>query len=720
MKIKSIKLKNFQSYYGEENDIQFTSGLNVITGSIASGKSKLFDAFYWTLNDKIFVTGKDWVKTKELNIDFINDKAKFECNDINSLVETYVEIVVSQKNSKIGNKETDFTIRRELFIKRRNAGNSYSTNTWDISPNKLSVEYTNPKNFNAEIRNGVDAERFIEDLFPSKISPYIWFQGEALDKLIDFNNKGTIKRAIDYISYVPLYRNMNEIIGIVNDKIERKKITRARAITSDINKYDSLTKAIEEQRRIIENNKLFIEEKSLSLGKHTDSLEEIEIQLSALSEYPILSENKTTLESKIFNINEKLERLDVDERKKFSSLWMLNGSNQLLKKAGESLIEFEDYRQSLIDKEYKLPDDVPGDVYLKKMLNEELCMICDRVAEKGSDAYKSIEGKLNRKTKPEYLNKEIEELNNRVFTYKAKLSSLIRHISSVSTDIISHKRSISQAVEERAELLEKISKINDQIESLYTNRGIDISEGAKTFRNKNSEYKTLNEIVRNLSRKIEVAKASITDSLITIKQKQDELDKISKSNTNVNVVEEEIVKYTNYLTNYISDIERREYEKLIGLIESEANMFFRDITAVNNTIDGNIHIDRTTYRVLNVDDDGRELHNYNTGHYTLMKMCIINAIISLTNEFKDESYPFITDAPTSNLDAKATYAYLETIANTFEQSIVITKDISEDELTEILNLDFISSLHHLKIENNKGSEKMNREEAYTKINNLKI
>ena len=103
MLIKSIKLENFQCYYGDKHEINFTEGLNIITGSIASGKSKLFDAFYWVLNDKIFVTGKDWVPTKNLGISLVNDKAKYESQDIGNLIETSVEIVVktdSRRNSK--------------------------------------------------------------------------------------------------------------------------------------------------------------------------------------------------------------------------------------------------------------------------------------------------------------------------------------------------------------------------------------------------------------------------------------------------------------------------------------------------------------------------------------------------------------------------------------------------------------------------------------------
>ena len=241
----------------------------------------------------------------------------------------------------------------------------------------------------------------------------------------------------------------------------------------------------------------------------------------------------------------------------------------------------------------------------------------------------------------------------------------------------------------------------------------------KLIRNKHGEYKTLNEEVRNLNRKIETYKASLRDAEMQIAKLENEQSKIQRVKTDVNVVEEEIAKYTKYLANHISEIEQKEYNKLIDQIESEANMNFEQITSVNRTIDGKIKIDRETFRVLNVNEEGRELQNYNTGHYTLMKMCIINAIISLTNDYKDESYPFITDAPTSNLDDKATFAYLESISGTFEQSIVITKDISEDEIEEIKQKDYISSLFFLKIKNDTGNEKMNRKEAYSTITPIK-
>ena len=718
MLIKSIKLKNFQCYYGDKHEINFTKGLNIITGSIASGKSKLFDAFYWVLNDKIFVTGKDWVPTKSLGISLVNDKAKYDSNDIDDLIETSVEIVVKTTPSR-NSESIEYTIRREYLISRRTMNDCFDSSTWTTSSPTLTVEYVNQKNSNHEIAQGQEAKEIIENLFPSKISPYIWFQGEALDKLIDFDNKGTIRKAIDYISYVPLYKTMNNIISTVDKKISNTARKEIGKLSGNVKLYNDLSRQIEDKNKDEVNNQKLLEAKLITLGERTAQMEDVESALSALADFPKLSEEKNEIVNDIYNVNIEIDRLDISERKKFSSLWMLYGTKNLFQTAADRLIEFEDHRLSLINKEYELPLDVPGDVYLNKMLKNELCMICDRPAEKDSEAYNNIKAKLNRKIKPEYLTPENEQINKEVFTFKAKLGSLSRNYDFIKGGIIEHKKKLNEYHEERKIFKDKLLAVNDDIDKLYTKRGIDVSEGAQTHRNKHGEYKTLNEEVRNLNSKIATYRASLRDFDMQISKLEGEQAKIQRVHTDVNVVEEEIAKYTKYLANHITEIEKKEYNNLIDKIESEANMNFSDITSVNKTIDGIIKIDRETFRVLNVDEDGRELHNYNTGHYTLMKMCIINAIISLTNDYKDESYPFITDAPTSNLDDKATFAYLKSIKGTFEQSIVITKDISEDEIEAIKKKDYISSLFFLKIKNNTGNEKMNRKEAYSTITPIK-
>ena len=146
MQIKTIKLKNFQSYYGDNNVLNFSKGLNVVTGSIASGKSKLFDAFYWTLNDKIFVTGNDWVMSNSLGITYVNDRAKFESKNIDDLIEVYVEIVVVKNASGRNPVEQEYTIKRQFLITRKSLNDQFVSSSWTVSRTKLSVEYVNPIN----------------------------------------------------------------------------------------------------------------------------------------------------------------------------------------------------------------------------------------------------------------------------------------------------------------------------------------------------------------------------------------------------------------------------------------------------------------------------------------------------------------------------------------------------------------------------------------------
>ena len=56
MKIQRIIIENFQPYYGDNNVLEFGEGLNLVLGEGGKGKSKLFNAFYWVLFGRIYIT----------------------------------------------------------------------------------------------------------------------------------------------------------------------------------------------------------------------------------------------------------------------------------------------------------------------------------------------------------------------------------------------------------------------------------------------------------------------------------------------------------------------------------------------------------------------------------------------------------------------------------------------------------------------------------------
>lgn len=83
MIIKSIAAANFQCYSGklDQNKFDFRKGLNVVIGDNGSGKSKLYDAFFWVLYDKIFDSStRLLISTSDVGVNLVSDLAKANCN----------------------------------------------------------------------------------------------------------------------------------------------------------------------------------------------------------------------------------------------------------------------------------------------------------------------------------------------------------------------------------------------------------------------------------------------------------------------------------------------------------------------------------------------------------------------------------------------------------------------------------------------------------------
>ena len=115
MIIKNITIENFQSYY-ESQTMEFSNGLNLIIGNGGKGKSKLFNAFYWVLFGKIYITGIGWCTTDNLpqsakfamqRYEFINKRALFNAQ-INDKITASVQIEIED------DKGIDYIIERSV------------------------------------------------------------------------------------------------------------------------------------------------------------------------------------------------------------------------------------------------------------------------------------------------------------------------------------------------------------------------------------------------------------------------------------------------------------------------------------------------------------------------------------------------------------------------------------------------------------------------------
>ncbi len=170
----------------------------------------------------------------------------------------------------------------------------------------------------------------------------------------------------------------------------------------------------------------------------------------------------------------------------------------------------------------------------------------------------------------------------------------------------------------------------------------------------------------------------------------------------------------------IGQVKDRAKADMVNLIEERANVFYRAITRHNRAVDGKISIDKTTYKIARTENDEYTVNSGNTGNFTLMKMCIINAMLALNEEAGSAAYPFIADAPTSNLDDETTIAYITSLSSAFGQSIIITKDINQYRFNEVKRNESVKTIYSLETHSdNPSAERLTQYEAYTKIKRIK-
>ena len=201
MVIKSLEIKNFKSYRGL-NKIDFKKGLNIISGSIGSGKTSLYESFQWLIEDRNNqYIDLDFVPNLGVVNESIESKSsfevmvllKFEHNGRNCSVSKAFEYVIENSKPVIKNEFYKYS-----YI-------HHTTNETIIDDNTLSVK-----------------RKIAKEIFPQQIREYILFKGENLDNLIDFANPNTLKSAVDRISYLKYYESISKNTEVLLNKLQIK------------------------------------------------------------------------------------------------------------------------------------------------------------------------------------------------------------------------------------------------------------------------------------------------------------------------------------------------------------------------------------------------------------------------------------------------------------------------------------------------------------------
>ena len=704
MKINSISINNFQSYYGEQT-IDFSDGLNLIIGNGGKGKSKLFNSFYWVLFGKIYVTSEGWCTTDNLfqsshkalhNYEFFNKKALSEAH-VDGIVKCSVMLDLED------DRGNNYIIERQASTIRQPQTEWDQAESWSMPTSSLKVTYdvpTGTKNV-----NGVLAEGIVSELFPEGIRGYIWFQGESLDSLINFRNKQNLKDAVRHISYYPFYEKLTAIIAGAKTKIakqEVKKLTEANRQNNEVRGLLSKIKILNERIQVEEENRKNYKQ---NIEVIQVALADDESKMEGLAGFSNLISDYDNCEKEIIRLNNKLTDLDNEQRRLLPSLWLLRGIDDMVKRCKEIIASHVEEESSLPEKKYI---DEPSRAKLEEILNKDhKCFVCGSpVDDDHPDAVNWIRNRL--RMQEEYYQALEDYRNNMEFSKQFNMfvgkiqdypDSLLRSLKGIDKQCEEINEDMDKLIALRKRQHDKKNEIDKKIEDVRRKYGVDPHKEASNVPRLTTNIKASRSNLEKQRKLLESCNSAINDYTNQLKEAERNLGSNTNTGTITKVAETEWKNISTFLEDICKDVQEKARKELISKIEKRANEFYDKFTEHDMGYKGSIEIN-DDYTITF--DAG-----LNTSHEDRKKMSIINALLSLNQEAIGTYYPFISDAPTSSFDPSTTHKYLMGIKDIFHQTIIMTKDveIGSEKYEDLLRQDKVSRIYQLDTQSYRSDGK---------------
>ena len=681
MLINRITISNFLCYYGPANQLDFTEGLNLVLGANGYGKSKLYDAFQWVFGDGITnssITAKPGSlnPTSVVKGDLVSEKAKAECAIGDSVEANVIVEVECPRNVHQYVSQQKYQLVRTYRVRRT------GENTW-VEPGKsdfqileLDVLYFKPV---AEAKHA----EILERLIPVDVRPYVWFQGErGISNLIDTANNNSLRNVIKRLSNIDRW---DKYIQVTEKAYETAKNEFDQKLKRSERNQEAIGK-LQTEQRLVEQQIRLLEEQITNASMNQQEAQEKQDALLASIEFAEtinrLTQTRNRAETAYTAAVKQADEFEEGLTKKlFTDNWLLLGTEPLLAKFEEKLNTYKDavaIRKATanLDKELdkklqiRLPDNVPEPMHVRNMLAKEQCLVCDRPAPHGSDAYNAIASLLSSEpeiSQPERARTNLKPLFNRLYSNGLSLKSSIEGINGRVQQSMSNREKTSQSVRTlKDELDAKARELQEQeqLSDLTNARHIvNAMQGARSdlqrFASDLGSYRTKKELKEG-----------------RLKEINTELGKLSEGQVPPHLTRKRDILFD--VAALAKRVKKAKYQELIQQLERTANEHYHNINAPTGAFYGTIRFKETTdggYRPAILDNDGREVGNLNTSLVSSLKLSIILAIVSANKTRNDAAfYPLIADAPVSDFDVVKAPAFFKETANTFRQSIVIVKE----------------------------------------------
>lgn len=672
MIIRKIQIDNYLCYY-DTNTFELSEGLNIILGENGEGKTKFFEAVDWLFNGE----------NRELEM--LVSAKKLDVTEIGDSFRVRVSMNVEQYGEK--------SIITKSFLAKKEKSNECSTSSYMIEGIA--------ENSSGE-RTQVDGQSLLDRIFPFQIRKYSMFKGEA--ELNIFESDSALTNLINLFSEAKHYDKYSDKGAFLREKAEKA--------VEDSSKLDKKNEA---QYKRLENEISQLEREKQKLQVHLDftenEIKKIEENLQLAESHVNNADALETFNNRIRKLNGEIDQktILVDENyttSLFDENWILVNFEPFHKEFAEKVSVHSKTRRELqsdFDKQkgikegekkakaellnnaVPLPVGVPSKSHMEEMLNDEICKVCNREAEKGSEAYEFMMTRLKTYLESQDVEENESEKNEPLF--KFDYTNRLDNLSISHEDNLKNQRLIRTKIKDLFEFNEDrkkdIEELNEQLEKEKTERERVLGNSSIAEEKLSDVLKNYNAWQRDIKNQTQdqvgyTTRLKNLDS--ELKAKKEEKDKIDTKSAN-----SFLIKTRNILRDIETifiDTKEKKFDEFIEKLQTKSNNFFKtiNIDAFTGTIvfKRRNKVNRTIVEVALL-EDGRTFYKPNQSLETSMHISILFAISELASEIKQENFPMIFDAPTSSFGENKTAQFLNLIFETENQKILLIKDFLHTE-----------------------------------------
>lgn len=724
MIIKEIRIKNFRSYYGDNNRFEFSDGLTLILGDNGDGKTTFFEALEWLFKTELDRGYKELENVSEMR------KSKLEIGE-----QDEVSVFMSFEHDGLKSVEKSFTFER----------------TGDTTYRVGKVSYTGYEDTDSG-REQVSGKLLINRCYDSFIQRFSMFKGES--KLDVFDDKTALKTLVDKFSDIKTFDELVESTSSFEAKANSAYLKEMKSDEKVSKEAKSLELKIQHVSNDIAQKKNDIREKQSSLELYSSRLKELEQNQETSERYKEIEDRRKTQQEKKNKLNSQIGMVDYNHAL-LDKFWILAPYPKILQEFKQKCSAYskekrrlerefdreqaeaigklkavKEIQGTLINGSTELPWYLPDQETMEEMIHDHVCKVCGRPAPEGSDAYEFMVHKLEdykrhveAKLKKELAEKEIE---NKTLFKNNHIENLHSLSISLSGNAESQISNIAMEINERQELVanlrkqlkdveEKLQDIMDEKSRLLIQAG-NVSESVLE--------KDFNDIKGLFDQKgrAEIRLTEMNNELSLLQNQmkglQSEFDALNPSSGQVKVLRD-VHRALEEISKAFANAKEDNLRRFLNDLSEKANEYLDILSA--DDFHGVIRLAQTADESTEIklfSSNKTEITKPSGSQKTEMYISVLFAISDFTKEKRDEDYPLIFDAATSSFGDSKEEEFYNVIDRLDKQCIIVTKDFMTKGVVRSKDIEKLSCPVY-RIKKAEGFDKNNMATIRSTVKKLK-